>query len=174
MWKNEVKKEVLDVKGYHGPVPFAWITVDFYNNHHNKIQFAVCRISWINPRKSALVAHNLGALALNPSCSDRKSEKSSDLLIKFSEKLRHEHAVSRNDLLVVSTHYGPNVRRACSCVSRSAEWCFGHLAVRASVEAFETSKVASQSKNIQCCVFFSKVKKAAEPQNKSSTLIKMF
>ena len=80
------------------------------------------RLPWIAPCRAQLVSHDLGAVACNPSHSDRKNTRTSDLLMKFSEALLPEHAVSRNEMLTASIDHGPNARRACNSVSRFAEW----------------------------------------------------
>ena len=76
-------------------------------------------------------------------------------------------------MITASVYHGPDVRKACSHISRNVEWCFGHLAVRNCVEAFGTSQVASQSKSIEFR-FFSKIKKDAESLNKSISTLKIF
>ena len=154
--------EFLEVKGHYESIPLTCITMDFYKNHYNKYEFAVYRLSWINPHKAELVSHNLGALACNRSHADRKNNKVSDLLIKFSENLRPEYVVSRSDAFTASENYGTDVRKACSRISRNFEWCFGHLAARSCVEAFGTSQAASQSKSTECRFFPSKIKKTVE------------
>ena len=107
------------------------------------------RLSWINPYEAQLVTHNLGDISYNPSYSDRKPEKASDFLTKFTDALLPEHAVSRNDILIASADYESDVRRPCTSISRFTEWCFAHLGIRACAESFGAALVASQSKNVE-------------------------
>lgn len=111
----------------------------------------MCRLSSINPYEAKLVTHNLGDIAYNHSYSERKSNRASNLLTKFSEALLLEH-------LTTSVDYGPDARRACASISRHIEWCFACLGIKACVEAFGVTIVASQSKNVASRFFSRKLR----------------
>ena len=90
---------------WHGNVPFAYFVVDFYKNPPSRGNIVVCRLSWIDPHKSKLIARKLGAFACNPSCSSRKSTQVSNLLVRFSDAVLLEHVVNRSIILTKSVDY---------------------------------------------------------------------
>ena len=59
----------------------------------------------MDPNKYALIIRNLGAFACNPSHSARKSAKSSDLLVRFSDAILLEYAINRSNILTASVDY---------------------------------------------------------------------
>ncbi len=114
------------------------------------------------------IGYNLTVRRFAPTTDERQAEQLSTILHEWSSGVLEEFGIKvMLDVLTNTSDSGFDVKHTLDIlIDAWWEWCISHLIHLALTETFGTSIDPNNSKNVDACCFFQRIKKVIEVVNK--------
>lgn len=155
-------------------IPFISVNVDLFTSKTQNKKYVAVRLSYIDGGHQ--YSWNIAVREFNPSTSERKAARASELVVAWVRDICIEFGVEmQRDILTSSSDSGSDIKRALEAVFPTMrEWCISHLIHLALVDAFGTNIDRSKCKNVPAQEIFDCVRSTTEKVNKSGNLKTLF
>jgi len=152
-------------------IKYLLLYLDLIKNKMSNQKYLALRVCF-NTSTKFNIGYNLAVRRFAPTTDERQAEQLSTILHEWPSGIFEEFGIKvMFDVLTSTSDSGSNVKHTLDIlIDAWWEWCISHLIHLALTETFGTSIDPNNSKNVDACCFFQRIKKVIEVVNKSEYL----